>query len=68
MVVDTHAAKPWQPPPPVVTVASVEQREITDSEELTGRAEVEAVEVFPRGSGHIQEVSVQPIVIEQRKN
>jgi DNA-binding protein YbaB len=46
----------------------VEQREITESEEFTGRAEVEAVEVRPRGSGHIQEVSVRPILIEQRQN
>jgi len=54
------AAKPRQPPPPVVTVASVEQREITEWEEFTGRTEaVEAVEVRPRVSGHIQEVRFQ---------
>jgi RND family efflux transporter MFP subunit len=54
------AAKPQQPPPPVVTVASVEQREITEWEEFTGRTEaVEAVEVRPRVSGHIQEVRFQ---------
>jgi len=53
-------AKPQQPPPPVVTVASVEQREITEWEEFTGRTEaVEAVEVRPRVSGHIQEVRFQ---------
>jgi len=54
------AGKPQQPPPPVVTVASVEQREITEWEEFTGRAEaVEAVEVRPRVSGHILEVRFQ---------
>ena len=43
-----------------MTVASVEQREITEWEEFTGRTEaVEAVEVRPRVSGHIQEVRFQ---------
>ena len=43
------------PAPPVVTVAPVEQREITEWEEFTGRTEaVEAVEVRPRVAGHIQ--------------
>src|SRR5882672_1003946 len=46
-----------QPPPPSVTVAPVEQREIVEWNEFTGRTEaVEAVEVRPRVSGHIQEV------------
>ena len=45
------------PPPPAVTVAPVEQREIVEWEELTGRtAPVEFVEVRPRVSGHIEEV------------
>lgn len=44
-------------PPPQVTVGTVEQRELVESEELTGRtAPVEFVEVRPRVSGHIQEV------------
>ena len=54
------AAKPRQPQPPLVTVATVEQREITEWEEFTGRTDaVEAVEVRPRVSGHIQEVRFQ---------
>lgn len=45
------------PPPPQVTVASVEQRELTEWEELTGRtAPVEFVEVRPRVTGHIEKV------------
>jgi RND family efflux transporter MFP subunit len=53
------AAKPI-PPPPAVTVAAVEQREIVEWEEFTGRTEaVEAVEVRPRVSGHIEEVRFQ---------
>ena len=43
-----------------MTVATVEQREITEWEEFTGRTDaVEAVEVRPRVSGHIQEVRFQ---------
>ena len=54
------AATAPQPPPPVVTVAPVEQREITEWDEFTGRTEaVESVEVRPRVSGHIQEVRFQ---------
>lgn len=45
------------PPPPLVTVAPVEQRRVVDWEEFTGRTvPVEFVEVRPRVSGHIQEV------------
>src|SRR5215470_14059674 len=48
------------PPPPSVTVAPVEQREIVEWDEFTGRTEaVEKVEVRPRVSGHIQEVHFQ---------
>lgn len=48
------------PPPPAVTVAPVEQREIVEWDEFTGRtAPVEAVEVRPRVSGYIQEVRFQ---------
>lgn len=44
-------------PPPQVTVSSVEQRELTEWEELTGRtAPVEFVEVRPRVTGHIEKV------------
>lgn len=48
------------PPPPQVTVAPVEQQEIVEWDEFTGRTEaIEAVEVRPRVSGHIQEVRFQ---------
>jgi multidrug efflux system membrane fusion protein len=46
-----------KPVPPTVTVAPVEQQEIVEWDEFTGRtAPVELVEVRPRISGHIQEV------------
>src|SRR5881628_539166 len=49
-----------KPAPPTVTVAPVEQREIVEWSEFTGRTEpVEMVEVRPRVSGHIQEVRFQ---------
>lgn len=45
------------PPPPLVAVAAVEQQELVEWEELTGRtAPVEFVEVRPRVSGHIEQV------------
>jgi RND family efflux transporter MFP subunit len=48
------------PPPPSVTVAPVEQREIVEWDEFTGRIEpVDAVEVRPRVSGYIQEIKFQ---------
>jgi len=56
-----HAeAKPQVPPPPAVTVAPVEQKEIVEWSEFTGRIEpVESVEIRPRTSGYIQEVRFQ---------
>src|SRR5260370_20401779 len=50
-----------QPPPvPTVTVAPAERKEIVEWDEFTGRTEaVEAVDVRPRVSGHIQEVRFQ---------
>lgn len=52
--------KVQQPPPPSVTVAPVEQREIVEWDEFTGRtAPVETVEVRPRVSGYVQEVRFQ---------
>ena len=43
--------------PPAVTVAPVEQKELVEWDEFTGRTEaIENVEVRPRVSGHIQEV------------
>jgi RND family efflux transporter MFP subunit len=48
------------PPPPTVTVAPVEQRELVEWDEFTGRTEpVESVEIRPRVSGYIQEVRFQ---------
>lgn len=45
------------PPPAQVTVAPVEQRELVEWEEFTGRAAaIEFVEVRPRVSGHIRKV------------
>ena len=50
-----------RPPPPAVTVAPVEQKEIVEWDEFTGRTEaVERVEVRPRVSGHIQDIRFQP--------
>ena len=51
---------PQNPPPPSVSVAPVEQKEVVEWDEFTGRTEaVETVEVRPRVSGHIQEVRFQ---------
>ena len=56
---DRGAAK-QPPPPPSVTVAPVEQKEVVEWSEFTGRVEpVESVEVRPRVSGYIQEVRFQ---------
>lgn len=45
------------PPPPGVTVATSEQREVTDDLTVTARVDaVDAVELRPRVSGHITEV------------
>jgi multidrug efflux system membrane fusion protein len=53
-------AAPQPPPPPTVTVAPVEQRELVEWDEFTGRTEaVESVEIRPRVSGYIQEVRFQ---------
>jgi RND family efflux transporter MFP subunit len=47
-------------PPAAVTVAPVEQKEIVEWSEFTGRTEpVESVEIRPRTSGYIQEVRFQ---------
>jgi RND family efflux transporter MFP subunit len=55
-----RTAAQTRPTPPAVTVAPVEQKEIVEWEEFTGRAEpVESVEVRPRVSGYIQEVRFQ---------
>ena len=55
-----HRAAASKPPPPPVTVAPVEQKEIVEWDEFTGRTEaVDSVEVRPRVSGYIQEVRFQ---------
>ena len=56
----TRGAARQQAPLPSVTVAPVEQKEIVEWSEFTGRVEpVESVEVRPRVSGYIQEVRFQ---------
>jgi RND family efflux transporter MFP subunit len=53
-------SKSQQPPPPTVTVAPVEQQEIVEWDEFTGRTEpVESVEIRSRVSGYIQQVRFQ---------
>jgi RND family efflux transporter MFP subunit len=49
-----------QPPPPQVTIAPVEQKDIVEWSEFTGHTEpVDSVEIRPRVSGYIQEVRFQ---------
>jgi len=49
-----------KPALPAVTVATVEQKEVVERDEFTGRIEpVESVEIRPRVSGYIQEVKFQ---------
>jgi len=56
----SHGAAQQAPPPPAVTVAPVEQKEIVEWNEFTGRTEpVDSVEIRPRVSGYIQEVRFQ---------
>jgi len=62
LVLNGHArsAPPSAPPAPAVTVATVEQKEIVEWDEFTGRTEpVESVEVRPQVSGYIREVRFQ---------
>jgi multidrug efflux system membrane fusion protein len=55
-----HKTAQQGPPPPSVTVAPVEQKEIVEWSGFTGRTEpVESVEIRPRTSGYIQEVRFQ---------
>jgi len=54
------SAPPQTPPPTAVTVAPVQQQEIVEWEDFTGRTEaVERVDVRPRVSGYIQKVRFQ---------
>jgi RND family efflux transporter MFP subunit len=49
-----------KPALPTVTVATVEQKDVVERDEFTGRIEpVESVEIRPRVSGYIQEVKFQ---------
>jgi RND family efflux transporter MFP subunit len=55
-----HGQQQSQMPPPIVTVAPVEQQEVVEWDEFTGRtAAIENVEVRPRISGHIAAVKFQ---------
>jgi multidrug efflux system membrane fusion protein len=55
-----RGAAQQNPPPPNVTVAPVESKEIVEWNDFTGRVEpVETVEVRPRVSGYIQQVKFQ---------
>src|SRR5712675_1618618 len=55
-----HKVSQQSRPPAAVTVAPVEQKEIVEWSEFTGRTEpVESVEIRPRTSGYIQEVRFQ---------
>ena len=48
------------PPPPAVTVAPVEQKNIVEWREFTGHTEpVESVDIRPRTSGYIEQVDFQ---------
>src|ERR1700728_2538612 len=54
------AAQQASPPPATVTVAPVEQKEIVEWSDFTGRTEpIQSVEIRPRVSGYIQEVRFQ---------
>ena len=56
----TRNSAQTKPALPTVTVAPVEQKEIVELDEFTGRIEpVETVEIRPRVSGYIQEVKFQ---------
>jgi RND family efflux transporter MFP subunit len=56
----SHQVSQQGPPPTAVTVALVEQKEIVEWNEFTGRTEpVDSVEIRPRASGYIQEVRFQ---------
>jgi RND family efflux transporter MFP subunit len=55
-----HRATQQQQAPPMVTVATVEQKAVVEWDEFTGRTEaVDSVEVRPRVSGYIREVRFQ---------
>jgi len=55
-----RGAAEQQAPPPQVTVAPVEQKDVVEWSDFTGRVQpVEAVDVRPRVSGYIQDIRFQ---------
>lgn len=55
-----HSSAQQQMPPPQVTVAPVEQKDVVEWSDFTGRVQpVDSVEVRPRVSGYIQEIRFQ---------
>jgi RND family efflux transporter MFP subunit len=55
-----RGATQQQAPPPQVTVAPVEQKDVVEWSDFTGRVQpIEAVDVRPRVSGYIQEIHFQ---------
>jgi RND family efflux transporter MFP subunit len=55
-----HGNAQMQMPPPQVTVALVEEKDVVEWSDFTGRVQpVEAVDVRPRVSGYIQEIRFQ---------
>ncbi|MEO7412262.1 MAG: efflux RND transporter periplasmic adaptor subunit, partial [Opitutaceae bacterium] len=57
---DSKAAAAPQPPAPKVTIAPVEEKLVTEYEELTGRVDAaETVELRTRVSGHLEAVRFQ---------
>src|SRR5688572_24891433 len=57
---EVAAVAPPVPPAPRVTVDAVEQRVVTEFEEITGRVEAaETVELRARVSGHLESVNFQ---------
>jgi RND family efflux transporter MFP subunit len=56
----SHGGAQQQMPPPQVTVAPVEQKDVVEWSDFTGRVQpVDSVEVRPRVSGYIQEIHFQ---------
>lgn len=64
---ESAVATPAAPPAPKVTVAPVEEKLVTEYEELTGRVEAtETVELRARVSGHLEAVHFQAGQIVQK--
>jgi len=64
---ESSIAAPAAPPAPKVTVAAVEEKLVTEYEELTGHVDAtETVELRPRVSGHVETVHFQAGQIVQK--